>query len=130
MSLPHPKGIAHIRQEISRQITAGTIELGEAIVPRQYKKIDTISADGPIVQDCTVLGRKIPLFKIRSSILKRHRSNGWMRMPVGPNAGREELIQLVEKYCLPIDSSQTTEDLRVRSPLSCFFFNSYIFQQL
>ena len=57
----------------------GIYDIGEEVVPRQYKKI-AISSEGDIKEEqFTVCGRKIPLGDIRNKLLKKHQDLGLIR---------------------------------------------------
>ena len=79
ITTPVPRTNKEIQQTLQAKIESGEYCLGEAVVPRQYKKL-VIDFNGTLVEEeFTVSGRKIPLLEIRKRLLWKHEKEGLIR---------------------------------------------------
>ena len=79
ISVPVPRTNTAIKNEFLKKIESGEYELGDIIVPRQYKKI-VLTPEGNVEEETfTVSGRHLPLYDIRDRLLKQHDELGLVR---------------------------------------------------
>ena len=79
VTVPTPRTNTEIKKSIQKEIESGKYNMGNMVVPRQYKKL-TISKDGNI-EEVTffVSARQIPLYGIRQQTLKDHEAKALVR---------------------------------------------------
>ena len=72
ISIPVPRTTQALKESIQKKIEGGKFNMGNMIVPREYKKL-TVSPEGNIEEQVFyVSGRQIPLQHIREQTLKDH----------------------------------------------------------
>ena len=90
--MPVPKTTKKMHQQLRERVENGTYNIGEPIVPRKFRKIDSSGK----YTEVTVMGRKIPLVQIRRELLRIHKEAGFVRPPYQQSSDRASLIDTLK----------------------------------
>ena len=110
--MPLPSSLENLRKSIRKLIEEGCLKLGEALEPKQYKRL--VLRNKEIVEEVfMVSGRKYPLADIREKLLAEHESKGLMRDHSKAHLEeftREELNQKLQIIDETLEVSQFSND--------------------
>ena len=112
VSLPSSTCRSKLREELQEQLSNGTIDQGETIVPREYSVFRLNENNELVIDRRTVKGREIPLARIRQKLLKRHYLRGLMRKPLDSDE-RHEIIQHLNRFHIAFKETDETVALKV-----------------
>ncbi len=136
LSIPQPRSIKKIKQDIDGFIQDGKICLGDPIAPKKFIS-QTVGESGDVInREVLVYGRKISLNKVRELELHREEKMGLLREMPTKLTINDVVAQLkrynryipsdTEAQCrMKLEEVMTTRHLKVWADHSCITSHSY-----